>query len=65
MMLCYPKTLVRYPPIKKILHGVSNPRKSRIQYCERSELRLHFEWTKVFQNVKNGPFWREFETESL
>ena len=24
-----------------------NHRKSRIQYCERSELRLHFEWTKV------------------
>ena len=23
--------------------------KSRIQYCERSELRLHFEWTKVYQ----------------
>ena len=22
--------------------------KSRIQYCERSELRLHFEWTKVY-----------------
>ena len=24
-----------------------NHRKSRIQNCERSELRLHFEWTKV------------------
>ena len=24
-----------------------NHRKSLIQYCERSELRLHFEWTKV------------------
>ena len=24
-----------------------NYRKSRIQHCERSELRLHFEWTKV------------------
>ena len=24
-----------------------NHRKSRIQHCERSELRLHFEWTKV------------------
>ena len=23
-----------------------NHRKSRIQHCERSELRLHFEWTK-------------------
>ena len=24
-----------------------NHRKSRIQHCERSELRLHFEWTKI------------------
>ena len=24
-----------------------NHRKSLIQHCERSELRLHFEWTKV------------------
>ena len=24
-----------------------NHRKSFIQHCERSELRLHFEWTKV------------------
>ena len=24
-----------------------NRQKSRIQHCERSELRLHFEWTKV------------------
>ena len=28
-------------------HSVENHRKSRIQHCERSELRLHFEWTKV------------------
>ena len=26
---------------------VENHRKSRIQHCERSELRLHFEWAKV------------------
>ena len=39
--------------------------KSRIQYCERSELRLHFEWTKVNQNVKNGQFWRVFENLKL
>ena len=26
-----------------------NHRKSLIQHCERSELRLHFEWTKVNQ----------------
>ena len=24
-----------------------NRRKSRNQHCERSELRLHFEWTKI------------------
>ena len=24
-----------------------NHKKSLIQHCERSELRLHFEWTKV------------------
>ena len=30
-------------------------------FCERSELRLHFEWTKVDLNAKNGPFWRFFE----
>ena len=29
--------------------------KSRIQYCERSELRLHFEWTKV--NSKCQKWW--------
>ena len=32
-----------------------NHRKSLIQHCERSELRLHFEWTKV-NDAKNGPF---------
>ena len=29
-----------------------NHRKSRIQHCERSELRLHFEWTKVNQKCQ-------------
>ena len=29
--------------------------KSLIQHCERSELRLHFEWTKVNQKCRNGP----------
>ena len=28
-----------------------NPSKSRIQHCERRELRLHFEWTKVITNA--------------
>ena len=33
-----------------------NRPKSRIQHCERSELRLHLK-----KNAKNGPFWRLFE----
>ena len=28
-----------------------NHRKSLIQHCERSELPLHFEWTKVITNA--------------
>ena len=33
---------------RKIIHahGVWKSQKSLIQHCERSELRLHFEWTK-------------------
>ena len=42
-----------------------NHRKSLIQHCERSELCLHFEWTKVNQNAKNGQFWRVFEKLKL
>ena len=38
-----------------------NHRKSRIQYCEWSELRFHFDWTKVHWNAKiensNATFW--------
>ena len=33
--------------ISKYITVVENHRKSLIQHCERSELRLHFEWTKV------------------
>ena len=39
-----------------------NHRKSLIQHCERSELRLHFEWTKVHykcQKIVNlSSFWK-------
>ena len=39
-----------------------NHRKSLIQHCERIELCLHFEWTKVhFKKAKNYQFWRFFE----
>ena len=37
-------------------------RKSLIQHCERRELRLHFEWTKVNQKCQNSQllasFWK-------
>ena len=36
--------------------------KSLIYHCE---LRLHFEWTKVVENARNGPFWRIFEKRKL
>ena len=40
----------------------STPRKSLIQYYERSELRLHFEWTKVNQKCQKwsilASFWK-------
>ena len=39
---------------------VENHRKSRIQYCEQSELRLHFEWTKVNQKCQNSSIWWVF-----
>ena len=39
-----------------------NHRKSSIQHCERSELRLHFEWTKVDSKCS---FWRVFEKLNL
>ena len=37
-----------------------NHRKSRIQHCERSELRLHFEWTKVNQKCQKMVHFGEF-----
>ena len=39
--------------------------KSRIQHCERSELYLHFEWTKVHQKCQKWPIWRVFENLKL
>ena len=38
-----------------------NHRKSRIQHCERSELRLH----KLIKNTKNSQFWRVFRNLKL
>ena len=42
-----------------------NHRKSRIQHCERSELRLHFEWTKGHKNAKNSQFWQVIVTRQV
>ena len=38
-----------------------NRPKSLIQHCERSELRLHFEWKNFIKIAKNVAFWRIFE----
>ena len=38
-----------------------NHRKSLIQHCERSELRLHLSGQKLIKNAENGPFWRVFK----
>ena len=39
-----------------------NHRKSLIQHCDQSELRLHFEWTKVDQKCQKwsilASFWK-------
>ena len=42
-----------------------NHRKSLIQHCERSELRLHLSEQKLSKNAKNGPIWRVFENLKL
>ena len=58
--------------LAKLSTLVKNLRKSRIQHCERSELHLHFKWTKVPQKRQNWSilasfqkwdfFWRFFNT---
>ena len=39
--------LLNFPAKKSLITVFENRRKSIIQHCERSELRIHFEWTKV------------------
>ena len=39
--------------------------KSLIQHCERRELRLHFEWTKVNQKCQKWSILRVFENLKL
>ena len=41
-------------------HSVWKSPKSRIQHCERSELRLHFEWTKVCFKMSRKPLTLQF-----
>ena len=47
------------PPL--FIEVFENHRKSLIQHCERSELRLHFECSKV-ENAKNGQFGERLKT---
>ena len=49
-------------PFRRLIKAtvVENHRKSRIQYCEQSELRLHFDKSSL-KMPKNGPIWRDFE----
>ena len=37
-----------------------NRRKSLIRHCERSELRIHFEWTKVNPKCQKVSIWANF-----
>ena len=45
----------------KLSHSVWKSQKSLIQYCERSELHLHFMWTKVY---KYGQFLKTISLRS-
>ena len=46
-------------------HSIWKSPKKRIQHCERSELRLHFEGTNFVKNAKNGQFGDFFENLKL
>ena len=48
--------IIPYNLISTLPTVFENHRKCLIQDCERSELRLHFEWTKIDKNAKNGQF---------
>ena len=49
-------------PFRRLIKAtvVENHRKSRIQYCEQSELRLHFEWAKVNQKCQKWSLLASF-----
>ena len=56
----------KYIQILRLVTVFENHRKSLIQHCEGSELRLHFEWTKIYQNMpKMVHFGKSLKTWSL
>ena len=62
-------TFTELCPLNKIQnhhknHSVWKSQKSFIQHCERSKLRLHFEWTKV-NILRKWSIWRFFEKLKL
>ena len=67
LLLCCRKSLLRYLSMLLVTNNTvfENHRKSLIQYCERSELRLHFEWTKVHEKCQKWSIWRVFENLKL
>ena len=42
-----------------------NNRKSLIQFCERSDIRLQCSGQKFIENAKNGQFWRVFSKNKI
>ena len=48
------------PFAENIFQSSFSHRISFIEHCERSELRLHFEWTNVNQKCQNWSIWASF-----
>ena len=57
----YLPNILFYTFSREFATEVENRSKSRIQRCERSELRSHLSGQKFIKNAKNGPLWRVFE----
>ena len=47
-----------FQPSRDSITMFENHPKCLIQHCERSELRLHFEWTKVHSKCQKWSIWR-------
>jgi len=52
----YHSTIIKKKDVPFLIMVFENHRKSLIQYCERSELRLLLSGQKLIKNAKNGPF---------